>query len=158
MIPRRLYLGQGEGTLGFTPLWRPPRSNAHTICIDRACPGKHFALRTVFLNIACTLAVFDIAEPVGEKLDGKYHEGFFSCATVLNSLAPFRWWTDARTKAPSPVQVFNQAPFSSRIEVGQNCVRDGGSPMRFENNPSCDRRFMYLVKKEVSLVTLSSLM
>ena len=47
--------------------------------VDRSCPGKHFALGTLFLNIACILAVFDIAAPVDEKLDGKYHEGFFRC-------------------------------------------------------------------------------
>lgn len=41
----------------------------------RICPGKLFALRALFLNIACTLAVFDISAPIGEKLEGKYDEG-----------------------------------------------------------------------------------
>jgi len=44
--------------------------------VNRVCPGKHFALRTLFLNIACTLAVFDIAAPADEKLEPKYHENF----------------------------------------------------------------------------------
>ena len=34
----------------------------------------HFALRTLFLNISCTLAVFDISAPAGEKLEAKYKE------------------------------------------------------------------------------------
>jgi len=41
---------------------------------NRICPGKWFALRTLFLNIACTLAVFDIEAPAGEKLEPKFHE------------------------------------------------------------------------------------
>ena len=53
--------------------------------VNRACPGKHFALGTLFLNFACTLAVFDITPPVGEKLDGKYHEGTFRCVMGLGS-------------------------------------------------------------------------
>ena len=63
--------------------------------IGRTCPGNHFALRALFLNIACTLAVFDIAEPVDEKLDGKYHEGFFRYVTdsgySINGLADVRF-------------------------------------------------------------------
>jgi len=42
--------------------------------VDSICPGKWFALRILFLNIACTLAVFDIEAPAGEKLEPKYHE------------------------------------------------------------------------------------
>ena len=32
----------------------------------RICPGKHFALRALFLTIARTLATFDISKCVGE--------------------------------------------------------------------------------------------
>ena len=42
--------------------------------VNRICPGKVFALRTQFLNIACTLAVFDIEAPAGEKLEPKFRE------------------------------------------------------------------------------------
>jgi len=35
----------------------------------RICPGRHFALRTLCLNIACILSVFDIGASLGE--DGK---------------------------------------------------------------------------------------
>ncbi|KAF9645995.1 cytochrome P450 [Thelephora ganbajun] len=35
----------------------------------RICPGRHFSLRTLYLNIACVLSVFDIEAPLGE--DGK---------------------------------------------------------------------------------------
>ena len=100
----------------------PADKRSHTVSIDRGCPGRHFALRALFLNIACTLAVFDITEPVGEKLDGKYHEVFFRYATVFDSssvtLAPLHRWADLRPQAPSPVQVCDQAPFSNCIEVG----------------------------------------
>ena len=55
--------------------------SAHTIILTltalpivRICPGRWFALRTLFLNIACTLAVFDIEVPPGEKLEPKFHE------------------------------------------------------------------------------------
>jgi len=42
--------------------------------VDRICPGRSFALRTLFLNIACALAVFDIEAPAGEKLEPKFRE------------------------------------------------------------------------------------
>jgi len=42
--------------------------------VDRVCPGRWFALRALFLDIACTLAVFDIEAPAGEKLEPKFHE------------------------------------------------------------------------------------
>ena len=41
----------------------------------RICPGRHLALRTLFLNISCTLSVFDISAPTGEKLEARYEEG-----------------------------------------------------------------------------------
>ena len=41
---------------------------------DRICPGRWFAFRTLFLNIACTLAVFDIEAPADEKLEAKFRE------------------------------------------------------------------------------------
>ena len=40
----------------------------------RICPGRHFALRALFLNISCTLAVFDISAPTDEKPEAKYIE------------------------------------------------------------------------------------
>ena len=52
----------------------------------RICPGRHFALRTLFLNIACTLAVFDISPPVDEKLEVKYFEGFVRWVVVFRVL------------------------------------------------------------------------
>jgi len=44
--------------------------------VDRICPGRSFALWTLFLNIACTLTVFDIKAPAGGKLEPKFHETF----------------------------------------------------------------------------------
>ena len=40
----------------------------------RICPGQYLALRAFFLNIACTLAVFNISAPIDEKLEAKYDE------------------------------------------------------------------------------------
>ena len=42
--------------------------------IARICPGRYFALRSLFLNISRTLAVFDIEAPVGEKPVVKFYE------------------------------------------------------------------------------------
>ena len=50
---------------------------------DRICPGRWFALRVLFLNIACTLAVFDIEAPVGEKLEPKFHESHVRYVTCF---------------------------------------------------------------------------
>jgi cytochrome P450 len=33
----------------------------------RVCPGAHLAELSLFLNVACTLAVFDISKPVDER-------------------------------------------------------------------------------------------
>jgi len=55
---------------------------------DRICPGRWFALRTVFLNIACTLAVFDIEAPAGEKLEPKFHES--PIRFVMSFAAPIK--------------------------------------------------------------------
>ena len=57
----------------------------HTVCVDRTCPGRHFAIRTLFLNIAYTLAVFDITPPVGEQLEAKYQESFIRSVMVSSS-------------------------------------------------------------------------
>jgi len=40
----------------------------------RVCPGRHFALRTLFLNISCTLATLDIEPLEGQTLEGRFHE------------------------------------------------------------------------------------
>ena len=43
--------------------------------------------------------------------------------------------------------MFDQAPISSWIDVGQKCLRDSRSLMRFGNNASCDCRFVYSVNR-----------
>jgi len=40
----------------------------------RICPGRHFAMRTLFLNIACILLLFDIKAPVDGTLEAEFHE------------------------------------------------------------------------------------
>lgn len=40
----------------------------------RICPGRFFALRTIFLNIACILTLFDIEAPLDGVLEPKFSE------------------------------------------------------------------------------------
>ena len=87
----------------------------------RICPGKRFALRTLFLYITCTLTVFDISALVGEKLEVKYHEGFIRCAVIsICYFSALCLWkhADAGLKAPTPVQVRDQALFCGEFETG----------------------------------------
>jgi hypothetical protein len=49
---------------------------------DRVCPGRHFATRTLFLNIACILTLLDIKALPGEKLEAKFDETFSRYATT----------------------------------------------------------------------------
>jgi len=49
----------------------------------RICPGRHFALRTIFLTVARTLAIFDISKCLDEDgnpivPEGKYTKGLIS--------------------------------------------------------------------------------
>jgi len=37
----------------------------------------------MFLNISCTLAVFDIEPPAGQTIEAKYHEASIRCVIVL---------------------------------------------------------------------------
>jgi cytochrome P450 len=50
----------------------------------RICPGRHFAVRTLFLDIARVLALFDIEAPVGEDLEAKFLEEGFSRYVYLS--------------------------------------------------------------------------
>ena len=47
-----------------------------SLSFDRIYPGRHFAVRTLCLNIARILAVFDIEAPAGEKLEAKFDSNF----------------------------------------------------------------------------------
>ena len=49
----------------------------------RICPGKDFALRTIFINIAFILAVFDIEAPAGQKIEPKFHVAAVRCVVFL---------------------------------------------------------------------------
>lgn len=45
-----------------------------TVSACRICPGRYFAMRTIFLNVATILTVFDIRVPLDEKLEPRYDE------------------------------------------------------------------------------------
>ena len=48
------------------------------LSFERICPGRFFALRTIFLNVACTLTLFDIGAPINEKLEANFTEELIS--------------------------------------------------------------------------------
>jgi len=52
-----------------------PDDLAFELAFGSACPGKHFGVRSLLLNIACTLAVFDVEAPAGQKLETKFEKG-----------------------------------------------------------------------------------
>jgi len=60
----------------------------------RICPGRHFAIRTIFLNIACILTLFDIEAPIGEKLEAKFNKEH-----ILRKPAPFKCTVKPRSDA-----------------------------------------------------------
>jgi len=49
---------------------------------DRICPGKHFALRMVYLAIACVLSVFDISPVLDDDGTPRLPKIEFDNATV----------------------------------------------------------------------------
>jgi len=48
------------------------------LVILRNCPGKHFALRTLYLFVACVSAVFDIEYAVNEHGNPEIPEAEFT--------------------------------------------------------------------------------
>jgi len=55
----------------------------------RICPGRHFALRIMFLTIARTLAVFDISKCLDEDGNPITPDGKFTSGIITQPL-PFR--------------------------------------------------------------------
>ena len=50
---------------------------------DRVCPGKHFAMRALFINITCILSLLNIEAPIDEKLEAGFSEkGALRCVTL----------------------------------------------------------------------------
>jgi len=80
--PEELAFGYGRRYLHLR--WTSVlRSSDNTRDFYRVCPGKHFAIRVLFLAIAHTLAVFDISKCLdgdGKPIvpDGGYTFGFVS--------------------------------------------------------------------------------
>ena len=53
------------------------------LVILRICPGQHFALRTLFLVIACISAVFDIEPAVNERGNPEIPEAEFTGDSIV---------------------------------------------------------------------------
>ena len=49
---------------------------------DRICPGKYFALRTVYMVVACVLSVFDIGPVLDEDGNPRIPEVEFDGAFI----------------------------------------------------------------------------
>lgn len=76
-------------------------------------------MRSLFLNFACILTLFNIEPPVHEKLEANFKDGFVRCVTI--SWPPFsdppcvaisvfvKVVTDTYLKAPCSIQVPDNA-------------------------------------------------
>ena len=54
---------------------------------DRICPGRHFGLAAVYINVACALHAFDFSPPVDEhgrevKIEPRMVSGFVSWVLI----------------------------------------------------------------------------
>ena len=80
--PRDRIFGTGR-RYDSTPFRPFPEPDTHGLLfnlpLERICPGRWFALRTLFLNVARTLTIFDIEAPAGEKPEPKFHESHIRC-------------------------------------------------------------------------------
>jgi len=72
-------LEEGKG-MPFTPL-SVVDDSAH-VDPGRICPGKYFALRTVYMVVACVLSVFDIGPVLDEEGNPQIPEIEFSSASI----------------------------------------------------------------------------
>ena len=72
-IQRRGHLDRAEG-MCLPPLVPGGDHSLTRVPNHRICPGNYFALRPLFLDIARTLAVFDILPPVIGRLEAKHRE------------------------------------------------------------------------------------
>jgi len=54
-----------------------------TLVIPRICPGGHFALRTVYLVVACVLSAFNIEPALDEDGNPQSPKAEFHCAGVI---------------------------------------------------------------------------
>ena len=91
----------------------------------RICPGRHFALRTFFLNISYTLAVFHISAPTGEKLEAKFEESTIRYVLIsdpyLATLVPASKLTPI-SRHPVPFKCVIKPRSAASLKV----VRDAG--------------------------------
>jgi cytochrome P450 len=83
---RRCCWFSDGGQISSILCWNPPSGLPH-----RICPGQHFAMRTLFLNIACTLTLFNIEAP-DEKLEAKFSEGVVRCVTISRVVSSGCGW------------------------------------------------------------------
>lgn len=60
----------------------------------RICSGKHFAMRTLFINITCILSLLDIEAPIDEKLEARFFE-----KSALREPLPFKCTITPRSEA-----------------------------------------------------------
>ena len=71
-----------EGGKGIP--FTPPLSvnNRAHVNLDRICPGRYLALRTIYLAVVCILSVFDIVPVLGEDGNPRIPEIEFDGGSV----------------------------------------------------------------------------
>ena len=92
----------------LVPRLRPCRTD---IFADRICPGRFFAMRIIFLNVACILNLFDIGAPINEKLEANFDEERIIRHVTISLLAipvvSVMAVTDVCLKETGSIQVYN---------------------------------------------------
>jgi len=82
-----------------------PRRGITGLVILRVCPGQHFALRTLYLVIACVSAVFDIEPAVNEHGNPEIPEAEFTGDSVVRYVflgTSIRTVVDVSIREPKP--------------------------------------------------------
>ena len=87
-----------------------------SLCVDRMCPGRHFAEASVFINVASVLHVFDIGPPLDEKvrpikLELEATDGLLSYARLFFSTDVMEL-TTVYLQIPRGLSMHHHTPFA----------------------------------------------
>lgn len=102
-------------------------------------------MRTIFLNVACILTIFDIRAPTHGKLEAKFVDDrliryfpvslcLFCDPCYVVSSGYVKLVTDAFLKDANPIQVQYQASIRCQLEVDEVCVCCGSVRLLIGNS------------------------